>query len=161
MPQEADHRRPKKNSSYERLRGSPFQSPGDLDAEEDRIRLEVWRRVTEARVFDELLTKPENAFIKRLWREGVQSKFGGDGEDICHAYADDDGVKLLINKDLYNTLPSQEVEFLESILRATLEGFENSYLRVRCLAKSEPPQNPDAKGLPARPGMKKSDRKDV
>ena len=116
MPQEPNHRNPKKNATYEKLRASPFRSADELAVEEEKIRLETWRRLTEARIFDELMTKPENGFVKRLWKAGVRTRFGGTGEDICHVFADDEGVKMTVNKDVYNSLPSHEVQFIESVL---------------------------------------------
>jgi hypothetical protein len=153
MPQEPNHREPKKNRTYEKLRASPFKSADELALEEEKIRLETWRRLTEARIFDELLTKPENDFVKRIWKAGVRTRFGGTGEDICHVFADEDGVKMTVNKAVYDSLPSHEVQFIEGVLRATLEGFEASHMRVRGLSKSDRASSDDraSKPIPSKP----------
>jgi hypothetical protein len=78
MPKLVSNKTPKKNGTEERLRATPFDSVEDLDNETASIRLAVWRRVTEGKIIDELLSKPECKYLVDEWRAGLLCFFGSD-----------------------------------------------------------------------------------
>ncbi|MBK9324479.1 MAG: hypothetical protein IPM97_16285 [Bdellovibrionaceae bacterium] len=50
MPKPPDNRKPKRNSTEEKVRATTFTGVEVLDSEEKAIRHSVWRRFTESKV---------------------------------------------------------------------------------------------------------------
>lgn len=151
MPRPSNNKLPKKNVTEERLRATPFESVEELEREQESIRLSVWKRFTEAQMIDELLTKSESSFLREEWAAGLSCFLGGGGsrENIYRIFSEGKGLKLQINPDFTKGLGKAEVEFLEGVVRAGIEGYGVLYMRTKGLI-------PNAEN---RDGLSKKDRK--
>ncbi len=137
MPKISNNKVRKKNGTEERLRATPFSSVEDLDKETDTIRLAVWRRITEGKIVDELLSKPECKYLLDEWKAGLLCFFGSDSKNsIYKLYSEGQGLKLQLNKDFAKSLADHEVTFLEGVVRAGIEGYGALYMRSRSLMPS-------------------------
>lgn len=134
MPKASDNTTPKKNTTEERLRATPFENVSELDAEANAIRKSVWRQFTRAQVINELLTKSENAFIVEEWKAGLIAIHGtANRERIFKIYSEGRGLKLELNKEYTQTLGEQEVRLIEGVIRASIEGYGFLYMRAKNL----------------------------
>ena len=105
MPKQVNNKSPKKNGTEERLRATPFVSVEELDGETASIRLAVWRRITEGKIIDELLSKPESKYLIDEWKAGLLCFFGNDSKNsIYKIYSEGQGLKLQLNKDFTKSL---------------------------------------------------------
>lgn len=137
MPRQAHNKVPKKNRSEERLRATPFDSIEELDRETDSLRLAVWRRMTEGRIIDELLSKPECKYLVDEWKAGLLCFFGSDSKNsIYKIYSEGQGLRLQLNKEFAKSLADHEVTFLEGVVRAGIEGYGALYLRSKSIIPS-------------------------
>ncbi len=143
MPKAANNKSPRRNATEEKLRATPFESVDELEKEAKTIRLMVWRKFQEARVIDELVTKPDNAFIVEEWRAGLNCYYGTSTNNIYKIFSEGRGLKLEINKDFTKTLGDLEVKFLEGIVRAGIEAYGTIYLKTKSLLK-ESDSGPDS-----------------
>ena len=139
MPKVVNNKSPRKNSTQERLRATPFHSVEELDRETETIRKDVWRRFVEGQIIDELLSKPENKYLLEEWKAGLICFFGSDSRNnIYKIYSDGRGLKLQLNQEFTKSLADSEVVFLEGVVRAGIEGYGALYMRSKSII-----QNPD------------------
>lgn len=137
MPKLQNNKAPKKNTTEERLRATPFSSIEDLDSETNSIRLAVWRRITEGKIIDELISKPECKYLIDEWKAGLLCFFGNDSKNsIYRIYSEGQGLKLQLNKDFAKSLADHEVTFLEGVVRAGIEGYGALYLRSKSIIQN-------------------------
>lgn len=142
MPKLSNNKTPKKNGTEERLRATPFDSVEELDSETASIRLAMWRRVTEGKILDELLSKPESKYLLDEWRAGLLCFFGNDSKNsIYKIYSEGQGLKLQLNKEFAKSLAEHEVTFLEGVVRAGIEGYGALYLKSKSIIQNSEPQN--------------------
>lgn len=142
MPKKSNNKTPKKNGTEERLRATPFDSVDELDSETASIRLAVWRRITEGKILDELLSKPECKYLLDEWKAGLLCFLGNDSKNsIYKIYSDGQGLKLQLNKEFAKSLEEHEVTFLEGVVRAGIEGYGALYLKSRLIIPNSEPQN--------------------
>lgn len=142
MPKLSNNKTPKKNGTEERLRATPFDSVEELDSETASIRLAVWRRITEGKIIDELLSKPESKYLIDEWKAGLLCFFGNDSKNsIYKIYSEGQGLKLQLNKEFAKSLADHEVTFLEGVVRAGIEGYGALYLRSKSIIHNSEPQN--------------------
>ncbi len=143
MPKHPNNVSPKKNRTEERLRATPFETTTELDQEKKAIRLAVWRRFTEAQMINELLTKPDNAFIVEELQAGLLATTESRPmERIFRVFSDGRGIKLELNKEYTRALGDQEIRFVESAVRAGIQGFGYLYLQVKGLVAEKVPEQP-------------------
>ena len=136
MSRSPNHKAPKKNPTEEKLRATPFEHVSDLDMEARAIRLAVWRKFTEARVINELLTKPEHSFVIEEWKAGLVAFYGVDSkEKIFKIFSEGRGLKLELNKEFTKSLGDHEIKFVEGVVRAGIEGYGALYMRAKALIK--------------------------
>ena len=142
MPKMSNNKAPKKNGTEERLRATPFNSVEELDSETASIRLAVWRRITEGKVIDELLSKPECKYLIDEWKAGLLCFFGNDSKNsIYKIYSDGQGLRLQLNKEFAKSLADHEVTFLEGVVRAGIEGYGALYLRSKSIIQNSEVHN--------------------
>lgn len=154
MPRTADNRSPRRNTTEEKLRATPFEGVDALDAEEKAIRLDVWRRFTEAKVVDELMTKNEFTHVKEELKAGLSCSVLGSSKDQMYKISSEGhGLKLEVNKKFAESLGEHQVKFFQGVVQAGIEGYGALYMQVKGLLKKpavDPkelaPLNPRAKG---------------
>ncbi|MGE4233073.1 MAG: hypothetical protein AB7F43_07070 [Bacteriovoracia bacterium] len=136
MPRASNNKSPKRNPTEERLRATPFESTNEMGQEETAIRKEVWEQLTRARVIDELLTKPEFSFVLDEWKSGLicfYGEGGGQKGTVYRIFSEGRGMKLELNEAFIKTLGDKDIKFLESSLRAGIEGWGTLYNRFKSL----------------------------
>lgn len=137
MPKISNNKVPKRNGTEERLRATPFQSVEELDNETASIRLAVWRRITEGKIIDELLSKPECKYLLEEWKAGLLCFFGNDTKSsIYRIYSEGQGLRLQLNKEFAKSLADHEINFLEGVVRAGIEGYGALYLRSKSIIQN-------------------------
>ena len=134
MARTPDNMTPKRNATEERLRATPFGDPKELSLEEKSIRLAVWRRFTESKIIDELLTKPEFKHVLEELNAGLSCSLRGDPrDDIYKIFSDGRGMKLEVNKKLADSLGEHQAEFFQGVVQAGIEGYGSIYMQVKGL----------------------------
>lgn len=140
MPKPPNNMRPKKNATEEKLRATPFSGVEILDTEENAIRLAVWRRFTESKVVEELLSKPEFRHVLDELNAGLSCALNGTPKDSIYTiYSEGRGLKLEVNKKFAESLGEHQVRFFQGVVQAGIEGYGALYMQV--------------KGLLSRPGV--------
>ena len=140
MPKSPDNMKPKKNTTEERLRATPFAGVDVLDSEENAIRMSVWRRFTEAKVVEELLSKPDFKHVVDELKAGLSCSLHGSAkEQIYKISSEGKGMKLEVNKKFAESLGEHQVKFFQGVVQAGIEGYGAIYMQI--------------KGLISRPAM--------
>ncbi len=134
MPKAPDNKRPRKNQTEEKLRATPFGGVDEHDSEEKAIRLSVWRRFTEAKVVEELLTKPEFQNVRDELQAGLSCVLNGNPKDnIYRIFSEGRGMRLELNKKFAESLGEHQIPFFEGVVRAGIEGYGVIYMQVKGL----------------------------
>ena len=145
MPRAPNNRAPRKNATEEKLRATPFDGVESLDAEENAIRLDVWRRLTESKVVEELLTKPEFNHVVEELKAGLSCALQGSGKDQMYKISSEGrGLKLEVNKKFADSLGDHQIRFFQGVVQAGIEGYGALYMQVKGLLKRP---NVDAKEI--------------
>ena len=138
MPKPMNNRTPKKNATEEKLRATPFEEVHDLDAEENAIRLSVWKRFTEAKVVEELLTKPEFNHVTDELKAGLSCSLNGASKDqVYKIFSEGKGMKLEVNKKFADSMGEHQVKFFQGVVQAGIEGYGSLYLQVKGLLNKQ------------------------
>ncbi len=134
MPKPPDNRKPKRNSTEEKLRATPFAGVDALDSEEKAIRHSVWRRFTESKVAEELLTKPEFTHVVEELKAGLSCSMNGGTKDAIYKISSEGrGMKLEVNKKFADSLGEHQVRFFQGVVQAGIEGYGSLYMQVKGL----------------------------
>lgn len=134
MPKAPNNRTPKRNSTEEKLRATPFSEVSDLDTEENAIRMSVWKRFTEAKVVEELLTKSEFSHVTEELKAGLSCSLnGGTKDQIYKIFSEGTGMKLEVNKKFADSMGEHQVKFFQGVVQAGIEGYGSLYLQVKGL----------------------------
>lgn len=123
----------KENTTYKRLEGLPFKFAAEAKEAEDKIRHQVWRRLTEAKAFDELIEKPEFANVKKELEAGLSYAYGVDGEKLLKVFSQGQGILVAISKSFSDSIGKNENKMFESMLRAASDSFGDLYYRTKGL----------------------------
>lgn len=116
------------NSTWLRIKDSPFKSATEMKTHEDRILREEWEIVERAKQRRRLLRKEENAEIIAPFTNGFAAKFVGneDVENLVRVYlTKNDQVQVDIDETLKTKDSSTTVECL---VKSLSESFMNGYL---------------------------------
>lgn len=134
MPKQPNNLKPKKNSTEERLRATPFTGVDVLDSEETAIRLSVWKRFTESKIVEELLSKPEFKHISEELKAGLSCSLHGNSKDhIYKIFSEGRGMKLEVNKKFADSMGEHQVKFFQGVVQAGIEGYGALYMQVKGL----------------------------
>lgn len=144
MPKAPNNLRPKKNATEEKLRATPFSEVTELDSEENAIRLAVWKRFTEAKVVEELLTKPEFHHVIEELKAGLSCSLHGSTKDqIYRIFSEGRGMKLEVNKKFTESMGEHQVKFFQGVVQAGIEGYGALYLQVKGLLNKSSGASPE------------------
>lgn len=135
MARSSDNRTPKKNRSEERLRATPFESVDALVAEEEAIRLAVWRRFQESKVIEEILTKTEFSHVLNELQAGLECALNNNPEDnIYKIYSTNGrGLRLEVNEKFAESLGDHQATFFQGVVQAGIEGWGAIHMQVKGL----------------------------
>lgn len=120
------------NSSMtrEKLAGLPFDTASDLKKAQDELRFQMWKRLENARLFNELSQKDEYQFIKDEFRHGLSCNYGNEADYLVKVFSEGLGVKIDINKDLVKNIPNSKA-FVETLIRSMGDTFSKSYYQAK------------------------------
>lgn len=134
-----------KNVTHEKLAGLPFSSAKAWKEAQDGVRMQVWRRMEEAKVIHEMLARPEYDFWLGEFKEGLVCGYGEKGDtNLVRVYSDGNGVKIAINRSLADAAPSAEA-VLGELVRAMSESFANTYYKAKGILSASEAQSEEAK----------------
>lgn len=132
-----------KNVTHERLAGLPFNSARAWKEAQDAVHMQVWRRMEEAKIINEMVQRPEYEFWREEFKEGLVCGYGekGDG-NIVRVYSEGNGVKIAINSSHADGNPSSD-SVLGTLIQAMSESFATTYYRAKGFIPSVEVQTED------------------
>lgn len=134
----------KANVTNLKLLDVPFKSAKALKDAQDQIRLQVWRRLEEAKILNEMLQQDNYKFWHDEFSHGLVCGYVEEHDmSLVKVFSDGDGIKININKALAVTAPLGET-VLTQLVRAMSESFATTYYKAKGL-------------LPVTDGIKKHD----
>ncbi len=135
-----------KNVTHEKLSGLPFQSAKAWKEAQDVIRMQVWRRMEEAKVFDEMLQRSEYKFWGKEFSEGLVCEYveKGDSTTLVRVFSDGGGIKITINKSLADAAPSAEA-VLGALVQSMSQSFATTYYKAKGILPTNDVLKEDAK----------------
>lgn len=116
------------NTTLLKLKDTPFESAGEMKAEEKRILEQEWRRVRTAKVRRHLLLKEENQEVISPILKGFQAKFVGkdDSENVVRVYLNsEEKVQIEVDSEMKKEGTG---EAIEGLVKSLSESFMNGYL---------------------------------
>lgn len=114
----------------EKLAGLPFEKASDLKKAQDELRFQMWKRLENARLFNELSQKDEYQFIKEEFKHGLSCNYGDEADYLVKVFSEGLGVKIDINKDLVKNIPNSKA-FVETLIRSMGDTFSKSYYQAK------------------------------
>ena len=101
--------------------------------------------MTEAKIVDELLTKPEMARVSEELKAGLSCSLHGSTskDQVYRIFSEGVGMKLEVNKKFADSLGEHQGRFFQGVVQAGIEGYGALLLQVKGLLK-RPAQSPDA-----------------
>lgn len=150
MPKALNNTKPRKNTTEESLRATPFTEISRLDEEEAAIRLATWQRLTEAKIFAELLTKPEFKHIKDELQEGLTCGLGGSAakDRIYRIFSEGLGIQLELNDKFVKSLGKSQVSFFQGAVQAGIAGWGSLYWQAKGLLPRDNAEKDPLKATP-------------
>lgn len=134
-----------KNVTHEKLSGLPFGSAKAWKEAQDAILMQVWRRMEEARVINDMLQRPEYQFWTKEFKSGLVCGYGEKGDaNLVRVFSDGDGVKIAINRSLADAAPSADA-VLGSLVKAMSESFATTYYKAKGILPASEAQSEEAK----------------
>lgn len=134
-----------KNVTHEKLAGLPFTSAKAWKEAQDAVHMQVWRRMEEAKVINQMLKRPEFSFWKEEFQEGLVCGYGEKGDaNLVRVYSEGTGVKVAINRSLADAAPSAEA-VLGALVKALSESFAGTYYKAKGILSATEAQNEEAK----------------
>lgn len=134
-----------RNVTHEKLAGLPFSSAKAWKEAQDAVQMQVWRRMEEAKIINEMVKRPEYAFWKEEFKEGLVCGYGEKGDaNLVRVYSEGNGVKVAINRALADAAPSSEA-VLGALVRAMSESFATTYYKAKGILSASEAQNEDAR----------------
>jgi hypothetical protein len=133
-----------KNVTHEKLSGLPFKSARHWKEAQDAVLMQVWRRMEEAKVINELVKRPEYSFWHEEFREGLVCAYGEKSDvNLVRVFSEGNGIKIQINRSLADAAPSAE-QVLGALVRAMSESFAATYYRAKGILAASDVQTDEA-----------------
>lgn len=117
-------------ATREKLAGLPFERASDLKKAQDELRFQMWKRLENARLFNELSQKEEYQFIKEEFKHGLSCNYGDEADYLVKVFSEGLGVKIDINKELVKNFPNSKA-FVETLIRSMGDTFSKSYYQAK------------------------------
>lgn len=134
-----------KNVTHEKLSGLPFATAKAWKEAQDAIQMQVWRRMEEARMINEMLERPEYKFWTQEFKDGLVCGYGEKGDaNLVRVYSDGNGVKIAINRSIADAAPSAEA-VLGSLVKAMSESFATTYYKAKGILSASEALSEEAK----------------
>jgi hypothetical protein len=134
-----------KNVTHEKLAGLPFKSARAWKEAQDAVLMQVWRRMEEAKIINEMIQRKEYQFWHDEFKQGLVCVYGEKGdENLVRVASNGQGVQISINRSLADAAPSAEA-VLGSLVKAMSESFANTYYRAKGILPASESQKEEAK----------------
>lgn len=117
-------------ATRQKLEGLPFDTATARKKASDELRYKMWERLENARLFNELAQKPEYQFVLDEFRAGLACNYGDKTSYLVKVFSEGVGVKIDINKDLVNDIPTSKT-FVETLIRSMGDTFSKSYYQTK------------------------------
>ena len=124
------------SETREMLKGTPFEKSADLKKARQELRRKTWEQMEQARIFNEILQKPDYAFIKQEFAEGLRCRYGNDKEHLVKVFSQGTGIQIDINKELVKHVPHSGA-FVETLIRSLGDTFSKSYYQAKGIIPTE------------------------
>ena len=124
------------SETRETLKGTPFEKAADLKKVRQELRRKTWEQMEKARIFNEILQKPDYKFIKQEFAEGLRCRYGNDKEHLVKVFSEGTGVQIDINKELVKHVPHSGA-FVETLIRSLGDTFSKSYYQAKGIIPTE------------------------
>ena len=124
------------SETREMLKGTPFDKSSELKKARQGLRKKTWEQMEKARIFNEILQKPDYKFIKQEFAEGLRCRYGNDKEHLVKVFSEGTGVQIDINKELVKHVPHSGT-FVETLIRSLGDTFSKSYYQAKGIIPSE------------------------
>lgn len=122
--------------SRERLKGTPFTKAEELKKASQELRKKTWEQLEKARIFNEIIEKPEYECVKKEFKEGLRCKYSDDdASNLIRVYSKGVGVEVDINKNLVKDIPHSGA-FVETLIRSLGDTFLKSYYQAKGIIPS-------------------------
>ena len=134
-----------KNVTHEKLAGLPFKSARAWKEAQEAVLMQVWRRMEEAKIINDLIQRKEYQFWRDEFKNGLVCVYGEKGdENLVRIASNGEGVQISINRSLADAAPSAEA-VLGSLVKAMSESFANTYYRAKGILPASEIQKEETK----------------
>ena len=120
----------------EMLKGTPFEKSADLKKARQELRTKTWEQMEKARLFNEILQKPDYEFIKKEFAHGLRCRYGDDKKHLVKVFSEGTGIQIDINKELVKHVPHGGA-FVETLIRSCGDTFSKSYYQAKGIIPTE------------------------
>lgn len=132
----------RKNTTWQKIKNSPFQSATELKQHAEQIRMEEWDRVLRANERHNAL-KAVDEGISRIFTSGYKAQFKDGNDHTKHAVwvrlTEDDEIKIEIDNE-FKSKDSNGT--LEALVRSLSQSFVSGYMMTVGLKNDEPSIEP-------------------
>ncbi|RPJ79453.1 MAG: hypothetical protein EHM20_01370 [Alphaproteobacteria bacterium] len=127
----------KENVTIKKLEDLPFKTAKHLKEAQDQIRMQVWRRLEEAKVINEMLKLDTYSFWHDEFSNGLVCGYADEQDmSLVKVYSEGKGIKININRSLAATAPLGET-VLNQLIKAMSESFATTYYRAKGLLPNQ------------------------
>lgn len=128
----------KKNTTWQKIKNSPFDSATELKQHAEKVRLEEWDRVLRANERHNALKAVDDG-IGKIFTNGYKAQFKDAEDKTKHAVwvhlTDNDEVKIEID----NEFKSKDTNgTLEALVRSLSQSFVSGYMMTVGLKNDDP-----------------------
>jgi hypothetical protein len=119
------------NVTQEKLLDLPFESAKQLKAAQEEIRLQVWRRMEEARIINQMIEKDQYRFWLDEFNKGLICAYEEvESPRLVRVYSDREGIHIAINRGVAGKAPASET-VLGILIQSLSESFASTYFRAK------------------------------
>ena len=121
------------NVTNEKLSYLPFKTAKALKESQDQLRLQVWRKLEEAKILHEMLSLEEYQFWHKEFSQGLVCEFAESNDSsLVKVFSRGEGITITINKGLAVTTPLTDT-VLGNLIKAMSESFAKTYYTAKGL----------------------------
>ncbi|MGZ3695856.1 MAG: hypothetical protein ACXWQO_17325 [Bdellovibrionota bacterium] len=122
-----------------KLANLPFKTAKAHKEAQDQLRLQVWRRLEEAKILHEMLELDEYKFWHEEFEHGLNCEFmESNDSSLVKVHSRDKGINITINKGLAVSTPLSEA-VLGNLIKAMSESFARTYYTAKGLMVNAEP----------------------
>ena len=128
----------KKNTTWQKIKNSPFESATELKQHSEKVRLEEWDRVLRANERHNALRAVDDG-IGRIFTNGYKAQFKDAEDQTKHSVwvylSPDDEIKIEIDNEFKS---KDSTGTLEALVRSLSQSFVSGYMSTVGLKNDDP-----------------------